>query len=198
MPPEIQALDPLIEGCAALGLRHGVADRLGPAVEAWLTPVWNKLEPVFPAGRDATLLAAACRLADVGARLHPDHRADLVFDQVLRATIPGQTHAERTFLALSAFHRYGGEGPENTTVERILTRERIERAEALGAAIRLAAQVSGRSPELLATSSLALSKNDLTLSVTKASADLLLGEQTSKRAQALAAALKVELKVKVK
>lgn len=198
MSPEVQALDPLIEGCSALGLRHGVAERLGPAVEAWLSPMWARLEPVFPAGRDRVLMAAASRLADVGARLHPDHRADLVFDQVLRATIPGQSHAERTFLALAAFHRYGGEAPKDPTVQRILTPERIERAQALGAAVRLAAQVSGRSPELLAASSLALAKGELTLSLKKASADLLLGEQTSKRAQALAAILKAELKVKVR
>ena len=198
MTPAVQALDPLVEGCAALGVRHGVAERLGPAVEAWLTPLWSKLDPVFPNGRDRVLMAAACRLADVGARLHPDHRADLVFDQVLRATIPGQTHPERAFLALAAFRRYGGERPDNPTVTRILSPERIERAEALGAAIRLAAQLSGRSPELLAASSVGIAKNDLTLSVTRATADLLLGEQTSKRAQALASILKADLKVKVR
>jgi exopolyphosphatase/guanosine-5'-triphosphate,3'-diphosphate pyrophosphatase len=121
-----------------------------------------------------------------------------VFDQVLRATIPGQTHPERAFLALAAFRRYGGERPDNPTVTRILSPERIERAEALGAAIRLAAQLSGRSPELLAASSVGIAKNDLTLSVSRATADLLLGEQTSKRAQALASILKADLKVKVR
>lgn len=199
MPEALQAEDPLIAGCAALGARHGVAERLGPALEAWLSPLWSKLEPLFDDGREAVLLAAACRLADVGARLHPDHRADLVFDQVLRAPVPGQTHPERAFLATAAFHRYAGDrAPTDPAVARVLTPERMERAAALGLAIRLGCDLSGRSPELLAGSSIARGKTDLTLSVRRDAADLLLGEQTAKRAESLAKALGAELKVKVK
>ncbi|PXA80260.1 Ppx/GppA family phosphatase, partial [Caulobacter sp. D4A] len=77
MPPRVRGLDPLIEGCASLTARQGVADDLGVALQTWLTPAFDKLEPLFE-GRDAVLTAAACRLADLGARLHPDHRADLV------------------------------------------------------------------------------------------------------------------------
>jgi exopolyphosphatase/guanosine-5'-triphosphate,3'-diphosphate pyrophosphatase len=199
MSEQLRALDPLIEGCASLGARNGVAERLGPALETWLAPLWDKLEPVFPDGRESVLVAAAARLADVGARLHPDHRADLVFEEVLRAPIPGQSHAERAFLATTAFHRYGGErSREHATVARVLTTERRERAETLGAALRLGCLLSGRSPELLAASSLSRSKGELVLGIDKHSADLLLGEQTNKRAEAVARALGLELKVKVK
>ena len=199
MPASVQAEDPLVAGCAALGVRHGVAERLGPALEAWLTPVWEKLEPEFDEGREPVLMAAACRLADLGARLHPDHRADLVFEQVLRAPIPGQNHPERAFLATAAFHRYAGDRPtSDAAVTRVLTPERIERAAALGAAIRLGCDLSGRSPELLAASSLARGKTELTLTVGKDAADLLLGEQTTKRAEALARALRLDLKIRVK
>lgn len=199
MPDAVRAVDPLIAGCAALNARHGVAERLAPALEDWLAPLWSKLDPVFSDGRDATLMGAACRLSDIGSRLHPDHRGDLVFDQVLRAPIPGQSHAERAFIATAAFRRYVGDRPPTEpTVARVLSEERIARADALGAAIRLGCDLSGRSPELLAASSLARSKTDLTLTVKKDQADLLLGEQTSKRAEALARALGLELKVKVK
>lgn len=199
LPESLRALDPLVEGCGALAARNGVAERLGQALEAWLAPLWDRLAPAFPDGRESVLVAAACRLADVGSRLHPDHRADLVFEEVLRAPIPGQSHPERTFLAMTAFHRYGGErSPEQATVERVLTPERLQRAEVLGAAIRLGCQLSGRSPELLAASSLARTRTELTVSVRKDAADLLLGEQTSKRAEALARTLDLELKVRVK
>ncbi len=199
MPASVRAIDPLIAGCAALNARHGVAEHLAPALEDWLAPLWSKLDPVFPDGRDATLMGAACRLADIGSRLHPDHRGDLVFDQVLRAPIPGQSHAERAFLATAAFRRYVGDrSPADPTVERVLSEERIARAEALGAAIRLGCDLSGRSPELLAASGLSRSKTELILTVKKDAADLLLGEQTTKRAEALARALGLELKVRVK
>jgi exopolyphosphatase/guanosine-5'-triphosphate,3'-diphosphate pyrophosphatase len=151
MPLDIRGCDPLIAGCAALGSRQPVAEALGRALEGWAQPAFAKLEPVF-GERDPTLLAAAARLAELGAQLHPDHRAELVFNQVLRAPIAGVDHAERAYLACSAFARHSSASqvPDAELVERLLTPERRQRALALGAAMRLGCDLSGRSPELLA------------------------------------------------
>lgn len=196
MAPRVRGLDPLIEGCASLTARQGVADDLGVALQAWLEPAFGKLESLFD-GRDAVLTAAACRLADLGARLHPDHRADLVFEQVLRAPIAGQTHVERAFLAAAAFARHSTpfNPPEMQVLERLLTPARLKRARALGAAIRLGCDLSGRSPALLSRSRLAIEKADVQLSAEPGFAALLLGEQTAKRASALAQVLGLKLKV---
>jgi exopolyphosphatase/guanosine-5'-triphosphate,3'-diphosphate pyrophosphatase len=193
MAPELRGLDPLVEGCAQLGARQGVAEQLGPALEDWLRPVWSKLQPVFASDREGVLLAAACRLADVGARLHPDHRADLVFDQVLRAPIAGQTHPERAFLATAAFARHTSHAlPTQHGLDRVLSPERLERAHALGAAMRLGCDLSGRSPPLLARAALSIDRKSLVLTVERDYADLLLGENTKKRLAALATALDLE------
>ncbi len=203
MPKAIRRLDPLIEGCATLGARQGVSDRLGPALEAWLKALWTALPPLFGAsgsdrGRDSVLLAAACRLADLGARLHPEHRANLTFDQVLRAPIAGQTHAERAFLACAIAARHSSQPPSRDGLQlgRILSPERLTRARALGAAMRLGCDLSGRAPTLLAGCSLALDRGLVVLTVRRSSADLLLGEQTRKRLQALAAVLGTESKIR--
>jgi exopolyphosphatase/guanosine-5'-triphosphate,3'-diphosphate pyrophosphatase len=190
MDKAVQARDPLLEGCAAWGGRQGVATELGQAVETWLRPAFGALPAVF-GDRDPTLIAAACRLADVGVRLHPDHRADLVFDQVLRAPIAGMNHAERYFLAAACFARHTASGNvrEPEMAQRLLTRERIGRARALGAAIRLACDLSGRNPGLLARSSLGFEGERVVLRAETAYADMLLGEQTAKRAQTLATLL---------
>ena len=190
--------DPLVEGCAALGARQGAADRLGPALEQWLLALWTTLPPLFEESRDVTLMAASCRLADLGARLHPDHRAELAFDQVLRAPIPGQTHPERAFLAAAVFSRHtsGPLGQIGAGIERILSPERLRRARALGAAIRLGCDLSGRVPTLLAASTLAVDGGLVTLTVKRSAADLLLGEQTKKRLQALAGVLELEGKIR--
>jgi exopolyphosphatase/guanosine-5'-triphosphate,3'-diphosphate pyrophosphatase len=195
MPPEVRALDPLIQGCAALGARQGAAEDLGPALAGWLLPAFSSLRPVLAPGRDAALTQAASRLADVGARLHPDHRADLAFAQVLRAPIPGQSHAERAFLAVAVHARYGGppQTPEPDVVRRLLTDERFDRARALGLAMRLGCDLSGRTPALLAASALRFDRDRLVLTARSAWADMLLGEQTTKRATALAQALGLEL-----
>ena len=192
----LRDLDPLIEGCTALGARQGAGDALGPGLEAWLAPTFAALEPVFGA-RDPVLLAAACRLADLGARLHPDHRADLVFEEVLRAPIAGMDHAERAFLALALFARYTGSTntPEARTLGRVLSPDAHRRARALGAAIRLGCDLSGRSGALLNHSRLEIADGVIVLHADEGWADMLLGEQTAKRASALADQLDMGLRL---
>ncbi|WP_299009610.1 Ppx/GppA phosphatase family protein [uncultured Caulobacter sp.] len=196
MPPRVRSLDPLIEGCSALGARQGVADDLGAALDAWIAPAFRELPALF-GERDGVLVSAACRLADVGVRLHPDHRADLVFEQVLRAPIAGQTHAERCFLAAAAHARHATNfhPPELATLERLLSPAQLKRARALGATIRLACDLSGRSPSLLAHARLSLDKTSLMLAADPGFADLLLGEQTNKRANTAAQHLGLKPKI---
>lgn len=196
MPAKIRALDPLIEGCAALGEREGVREDLGPAIETWIRPVFESLDPVFGA-REPTLLAAACRLADMGARLHPDHRADLVFEQVLRAPISGLAHPERAFLAVTMFARHTASSLtlEPQIIGRLLSPERMRRARALGAAIRLGCDLSGKSAKLLGQCRLSRLGDMILLTADNRWADMLLGEQTAKRAATLAGLLELGLKL---
>ena len=196
MSAQTRQLDPLIEGCAALGGREGVDADLGPALEEWLKPIFGSLAPVFE-GRDGVVNAAACRLADLGARLHPDHRADLVFEQVLRAPIPGMNHGERGYLAATLFARHTASAtpPELDTLGRVLSPDRHQRARALGAAIRLGCDLSGRSAVLLRKSRLAIQGGAIHLTADDRWADMLLGEQTTKRASTLAEQLDLGLRI---
>src|SRR5215472_15758389 len=197
MPAAQRAKDPLIEGCEALSRREGVKPELGAALEAWATPAFSTLDPLLGA-REAVLRSAACHLADLGARLHPDHRADLIFHQVLRAPIPGMSHPERVFLATSLFARHTAAAtvPEPALVSRLLTHEEFQRARAIGAAIRLACDLSGRSPALLAQASLSIRPSSVVLEADEASVPILFGEQTAKRAATLAALLDRDLKLR--
>jgi exopolyphosphatase/guanosine-5'-triphosphate,3'-diphosphate pyrophosphatase len=196
MTAEVRNRDPLVEGCEALSGVRGLSQDLGPALEGWLRPAFADLASVF-GRRDPVLIAAACRLADVGARLHPDHRADLAFDEVLRAPIPGMTHAERAFLASAAFARYtaASSPPSTEVVNRLLTPERRQRARALGSAIRLGADLSGRNALLLQHTRLEVVDERLRLAAEPGWGDILLGEQTAKRAQTLASALRLRLEL---
>ncbi len=197
MSDDMRRRDPLIEGCAALGARQEIAEDLGSALERWLGPALAALPPLFASGRDATLRAAACRLADLGSRLHPDHRAQLVFEQVLRAPIAGMDHAERDFLATAVFARHTAAPniPEPRIIGRLLSPERLQRARALGSAIRLGCDLSGRSAVLLAASALTLEPGRVVLTARQDSADVLLGEQTARRGQTLAGLLGRELRM---
>jgi exopolyphosphatase/guanosine-5'-triphosphate,3'-diphosphate pyrophosphatase len=196
MPPEVQRSDPLVAGCAALGGRGGEAEALGAALHQWLKPVFSRLPLLFDE-RDDLLIAAACRLADLGGRLHPDHRADLTFEQVYRAPIAGQSHAERAFLATAVFARHTAvaDPPEQPALSRLLSFPAQRRAKALGAAIRLGCDLSGRNPALLAQSALTLDDETIVLTAAR-HADLLLGDQTKRRAQTFASALGRKLEIR--
>jgi exopolyphosphatase / guanosine-5'-triphosphate,3'-diphosphate pyrophosphatase len=188
--------DPLIEGCAALGADRSAAEAFGSALESWIQPAFAKLSPAD--GRDTILRAAACRLAQLGARLHPDHRAELMFETVLRAPIPGMNHAERAFLACAIFARHTGSAalPHPSIVDRLLEPDRRQLARAVGSAIRLGCDLSGRSPELLAHTRLDFRTGAVILEAEEDWRGTLLGEQTVKRAVTLAALLDRELKIR--
>ena len=192
-----RAADPLLAGCEALGGRQGIATALPGALNGWITDIVAALPLAFGKDRDTVLTAAACGLADLGARLHPDHRLELVFDQVLRAPVPGQTHPERAFLATAMNARYGGPAatPEPDTIARLLDEKAALRARAVGLAIRLACDLSGRSPQLLANANATVKGGELRLTAAEGYADVLLGEQTRKRAKALAETMGVSLSI---
>jgi exopolyphosphatase/guanosine-5'-triphosphate,3'-diphosphate pyrophosphatase len=80
-------------------------------------------------------------------------------------------------------------------MSRILTDERHARALALGAAMRLGCDLSGRSADLLRRSALTIEGGAVTLTADERWADMLLGEQTAKRASQLADRLELGLKL---
>ena len=190
MPAEIRMRDPLVAGCRALGDRQSLSRGLDRVVRRWLEPVFQPLAPHFSPDRDALLLAAGAALADVGSRLHPDHRADVAFEQVLRAPVAGVVHAERAFLASAVHARYGGQTlPEAALVNRLLGRDGLERARVHGLGLRLASDLSARSEALLALTRLSVEDDELVLRVSGERGDLLRGDKVRKRLGALAQAL---------
>ena len=190
MAPATRAQDPLVAGCASLGARHELSTGLGDALVRWLSPVWTARPGAFGPKRGTVLMQAACGLADLGAALHPDHRGALVFEQVLRAPMAGWTHAERAYLAQAACSRYGvAWAPEPELLMRVLSPAALAEARALGAALRLGCDLCGRAAAVLGRTRLEWRDGALVLDTDSARRDLLLGEQTRKRLQALGEAL---------
>jgi exopolyphosphatase/guanosine-5'-triphosphate,3'-diphosphate pyrophosphatase len=198
LEPDVATADPLLAGSSALGARQGISPTLPGALNGWIAPLIAALPVIFDRDRDAVLADAACRLADIGARLHPDHRVELSFDQVLRAPVPGQTHAERAYLATAVNARYGGPAatPEPRTVSRLLNEDQLQGARALGLAIRLACDLSGRAPQLLVNARAMVEDGALVLTASDGYADVLLGEQTKRRGKALAEAMGLKLDIR--
>lgn len=110
------------------------------------------------------LLTAACRLVDIGSPHHPDHRADTAFQLVSQATLPGLIHKDRAALALAVACRFQ-RGASYPISQALVDPETEKKARALGALMRLAAEFSGRSAELLKVAVLRIDGKKLELKV---------------------------------
>jgi exopolyphosphatase/guanosine-5'-triphosphate,3'-diphosphate pyrophosphatase len=81
-------------------------------------------------------------------------------------------------------------------VSRLLSRERYQRARALGAAMRLACDISGRNPSVLGQTTLELRPDAVVLRSDPNLGEELLGDIAAKRGATLAGLLERELKIR--
>jgi exopolyphosphatase/guanosine-5'-triphosphate,3'-diphosphate pyrophosphatase len=189
MGPEALAEHPLIAAAEALAGRWTRASAFGRALEEWMAPMFVGQPIVFDKRRDVVLRGAAARLADVGGPLHPDQRIEIMFDLVLRAPLAAISHEERAFLAAAIHHRYTKAPPHHADAyHRLLNEDQQAAASALGAALRLGADLSGRNEKLLASFEVEAVDGKLVLRVKKRVAELAT-DQALKRLDAAAEAL---------
>ena len=189
LPETALATHPLVAAAEAFGAPGQRARAFGRALDAWISPVRAAAPMAFGRERDALVWAAACRMADLGAALHPDQRSEIMFDLVLRAPLAAVTHAERAFIAAAIHHRYTKSPPDGEPAFQKLLDENQRRAAALcGASMRLGADLSGRSQALLADFILRVSGEAIAVS-TRRDMQHLLTDQALKRLEPVAALL---------
>jgi exopolyphosphatase/guanosine-5'-triphosphate,3'-diphosphate pyrophosphatase len=130
---------------------------------------------------------AACLLADIGWRAHPDYRAERSLSMISQAAFVGIDHPGRVFLALTVFYRYDGGGEDGDGLNRLLGDEDHQRAHLLSSIFRLAYILSAAMPGKLPDIRLKLGDNrTLILTLPRKLADLA-GERVDKRLTGLAA-----------
>ncbi|MCC5996112.1 MAG: Ppx/GppA family phosphatase [Oceanicaulis sp.] len=188
--------DPLLAGAEALARQASPEPEFGSALADWIEPAFAGEPALFSPERDPVLRAACARLADLGGRMHPDHRAELASTQTLYAPFGGVNHAERAFLALTVHHRYAGRRlrDESCPSRRLLDETQEQGALKLGLALRLGAALSGRSAPVLEAFRLDRSGQELVLRVDPGSEGLVI-ERARSRFDALSAALGLQPRV---
>ncbi|MGH6907813.1 MAG: exopolyphosphatase, partial [Aestuariivirga sp.] len=128
---------------------------------------------------------AACLMADIGWRAHPDYRAERSLSMISQAAFVGVDHPGRVFLALTVFYRYEGEDDDDG-LDRLLDDEANARAHLLSNVFRLAYSLSAAMPGMLPKIGLKLGDNKtLLLRLPRKLADLM-GERVEKRLAGLA------------
>lgn len=128
---------------------------------------------------------AACLLADIGWRAHPDYRAERSLGMISQAAFVGIDHPGRVFLALTVYYRYEGETLENDLAS-LIDESQMERAHLLSSLFRLAYILSAAMPGLLPRIGLKAGDNkSLILTMPEKLKDLI-GERVEKRLASLA------------
>lgn len=185
MPEAMRALDPLIEACRHMEAAAARAPGFGDALCTWLAPLY----PDAPED-EARLIRAACLLHDVNWRAHPDFRAELCLESVMRANFAGVNHAERAFLGLALFNRYKATAPGEDAgrYAALIDPGRAAAAAVLGRAMRLGSMLSGTALDVLEHARLGFDGARLTLTLEGPARDFA-GEAVERRLTGLAARL---------
>lgn len=94
---------------------------------------------------------AACYLADIGWRAHPDYRAIQSVGIISNAGFVGINHEGRAYLSLANFHRYQGLGPKAKppSIATLASKRVMQRARLLAALFRVGYLYSASSPGVL-------------------------------------------------
>ena len=132
------------------------------------------------------LRQAACLLADIGWRAHPDYRGEQCLNLIAHAALIGIDHPGRAFLALAVYYRHVGLIDEHLSprIREVASTRLLDRARLLGAALRVAYLISASAPGIISSTSLSLTRGKLILNLPGRYAALR-GERLESRLRAL-------------
>ncbi|WP_246479325.1 exopolyphosphatase [Kaustia mangrovi] len=178
--------DPLIVACVDFARRYARSVDHEFELCDWTDQLFEK-SGLKEDARQSQLRHAACLLADIGWRTHPNYRGERAMTIVSQGSFVGVSHPERIFLALTVFFRHVGPLGEKAPSEfiRLIDDEMISRARLISSAQRLAYLLSGAMSGMLPRIGLDISGKTLTLSMPKDLEDLL-GERVDRRFSELA------------
>jgi exopolyphosphatase/guanosine-5'-triphosphate,3'-diphosphate pyrophosphatase len=182
-----QEKDALIEAARHLNQLRSRSPQHGEELIAWTDRLLasSGLEETVEERR---LRHAACLLADIGWRAHPDYRGEQSLNVIAHGGFSGIDHAGRAYLALAVFFRHVGlvmDDELSPRLRELVSTRMLDRARILGAALRLAYVVSAAMPNVLPKTPVAVERHRLALHLPGAFASLA-GERVLNRLRALA------------
>jgi exopolyphosphatase/guanosine-5'-triphosphate,3'-diphosphate pyrophosphatase len=163
---EERRTDPLLSAARELNLLRSRAPRHGEELIGWTDKLVASLHLVETA-EERRLRHAACLLADIGWRAHPDYRGEHGLNIIAHAAFVGVDHPGRAFLALSVFFRHVGLSVDDISprIRELVTTRMIDRARILGGAMRVAYLVSASMPGVLPRAQIAGQGSKLVLTL---------------------------------
>jgi exopolyphosphatase/guanosine-5'-triphosphate,3'-diphosphate pyrophosphatase len=143
--------DPLITAASELARLRSRSSRHAHELVDWTRKAFE-LFGVDETEDEARYRAAACLLADIGWRAHPEYRGTQSLNIIAHASFIGVDHPGRAYLALTALYR--NEGPFNedavgASLRSLATPRYLERSRFLAALLRVVYMLTAAMPGVI-------------------------------------------------
>ncbi|HWC94238.1 MAG TPA: exopolyphosphatase [Pseudolabrys sp.] len=181
-----RARDPLLEAAADLNLLRSRSPHHGEELMGW-TDRLMQTSGIAETADERRLRHAACLLADIGWRAHPDYRGEQSMNIIANGAFVAVDHPGRAYLALAVFFRHAGLSEEELSprLRELASTRMLDRARVLGAAMRVAYMLTAGERGVLPKAPLAVKGGRLVLTL-RGKLRGLAGERLSRRLRSLA------------
>ncbi len=190
LPPPVQKLDPLLTAAEEFAVLRARSPLHARELVKWTGAAFRTFG-IDETTDEKRYRKAACLLADITWRSHPDYRGDQALNLISNADFVGVDHAGRAFLALATYYRHEGlvEDDLSPALITIASKRQRQRAKLLGALFRIGFQFSTAMPGVLPKVGFRVEEDGpVQLTVTSDIADFE-GERLYRRMKGLAAVL---------
>jgi exopolyphosphatase/guanosine-5'-triphosphate,3'-diphosphate pyrophosphatase len=159
-----RAKDGLLAAAQELNVLRSRSPEHGEELIRW-TDRFMASTGIDETAEEMRLRHAACLLADIGWRAHPDYRGEQSLNIIANAAFVAVDHPGRTFLALAVFFRHVGliDDELSPHVRELATARMLDRARVLGATLRVAYLTSASMPGVLPHTPMVVEKGKLKL-----------------------------------
>ncbi|MBX3575635.1 MAG: exopolyphosphatase [Rhizobiaceae bacterium] len=150
LSPQEQRADPLISAAEELALLRARSVTHARELADWSGTTFAAFG-IEETENEARYRRAACLLADIGWRAHPEYRGTQSLNIIAHASFIGVDHPGRAFIALANLYRHEGIFDETiaSEIKRLATPRLLDRARLLGAMLRVVYLLSASMPNVI-------------------------------------------------
>jgi exopolyphosphatase/guanosine-5'-triphosphate,3'-diphosphate pyrophosphatase len=182
-----QRKDALIDAARNLNLLRSRSPLHGEELATW-TDRFFASSGIGETDAEKRLRHAACLVADIGWRTHPDYRGEQSLNLIAHASFVALDHPARTYLALAVYFRHVGVAHDDDLSPRLrelASTRLLDHARILGAAMRVAYMISASMPGVLPQTPMRVERDRLVLRM-RGKYAALAGERVFNRLRTLA------------
>ncbi len=145
-----QSIDPLLDAAEELAILRSRSPDHARELADWTGMTFSALDCVETED-EARYRRAACLMADIGWRAHPDYRGTQSLNIIAHGSFIGVDHPGRAYIALANYYRHEGliADAASPRIREIATPRLADHARLLGAVLRVAYLFSAAMPGIV-------------------------------------------------